>query len=48
VFREIFKFMQHKEYICDFNGDFNVPLFIRNTNYEEPIVREVASIIKEY
>ena len=40
--------MQHKEYVCDFNGDFNVPLFIRNTSYEELIVIEVASTIKEY
>ena len=47
IFREIFKFMQHKEYVNDYQGEFNVPLFMRNTTFtNEALVREVASIIK--
>ena len=39
--------MQHKEYVNDYQGEFNVPLFMRNTTFtNEALVREVASIIK--
>jgi hypothetical protein len=43
----MFKFTQHKEYICDFNGDFNIPLFVRNSIFNDTQAREVASIIKD-
>lgn len=43
----MFKFMQHKEYVSDFNGDFNITLFLRNTRFSEGIIKEVAQILKE-
>jgi hypothetical protein len=48
VFRDIFKFIQHKEYLPDHqNGDFNLPLFLRNTTYSESQANEVVKMIKE-